>query len=41
METVMTSTLRLIAFGPASTLTRGSDLGMIPEPDFGTWRPLA
>ena len=35
------STLRLIAFGSASTLTRGHEMGTIPEPDFGTYRPLA
>jgi len=31
----------LITFGPASVLTRGSDMGVLPEPDFGVWRPLA
>jgi hypothetical protein len=35
------STIRLIAFGPASILTRGSDLGAIPEADVGTYPPLA
>lgn len=33
--------LRLIDLGPASRLTRGSDMGSLPEPDFGVWRPLA
>ena len=41
-ETIkMRTHLRLIAFGPASLLTRGSDMGALPEPDFGVWRPLA
>lgn len=31
----------LITFGRASVLTRGSDMGVLPEPDFGVWRPLA
>lgn len=31
------STLRLIAFGPASLLTRGSDKGTIPETDLGVY----
>ncbi len=35
------SNIRLIAFGPASILTRGSDIGTIPEPDVGTYQPLA
>lgn len=35
------TTLRLIAFGAASVLTRGSDMGALPEPDFGLWRALA
>lgn len=35
------SNLRLIAFGAASVLTRGSELGSIPEPDVGTYAPLA
>lgn len=39
-ETVVTRTI-LITFGPASILTRGSDMGVLPEPDFGVWRPLA
>lgn len=29
--------LRLIAFGPASLLTRGSDKGSIPETDLGVY----
>ncbi len=33
--------IRLIAFGPASILTRGSDLGNIPEADVGTYPPIA
>jgi hypothetical protein len=35
------SKIRLIAFGPASILTRGADLGSIPEPDVGTYPPHA
>jgi hypothetical protein len=35
------SNIRLIGFGPASILTRGSDLGNIPEADVGTYPPLA
>jgi len=35
------ATLRLMAFGPVSILTRGHEMGTIPEPDFGTYRPLA
>lgn len=31
------SKLRLIAFGPASLLTRGSDKGTIPETDLGVY----
>jgi len=31
------SRLRLIAFGPASLLTRGSDKGTIPETDLGVY----
>lgn len=31
------SHLRLIAFGPASVLTRGSDKGTIPETDLGVY----
>lgn len=33
--------VRLISFGPASILTRGADGGNIPEPDVGTYPPLA
>jgi hypothetical protein len=32
---------RLLALGAAALLTRGSDMGLLPEPDFGLWRPLA
>lgn len=28
---------RLIAFGPASVLTRGAEKGTIPETDFGVY----
>lgn len=35
------SKIRLIAFGPASVLTRGAERGNIPEPDVGTYPPLA
>ncbi len=35
------SSIRLITFGAASILTRGSELGSIPEPDVGTYAPLA
>lgn len=35
------SNIRLIAFGAVSVLTRGSDLGNIPEADVGTYPPLA
>lgn len=35
------STLRLLSFGAAAILTRGSDMGALPEADFGVWRPLA
>lgn len=38
---MMRTNLRLISFGPASLLTRGSDMGALPEPDFGVWRALA
>lgn len=31
------SKLRLIAMGPASLLTRGSDRGTIPETDLGVY----
>jgi len=31
------SRLRLITFGPASLLTRGSDKGTIPETDLGVY----
>lgn len=34
-------TLRLLSFGSAAALTRGSDMGTLPESDFGVWRPLA
>lgn len=34
-------TLRLITLGAAATLTRGTDMGTLPENDFGVWRPLA
>lgn len=37
----MRAKLQLIALGSASLLTRGSDMGALPEPDFGVWRPLA
>lgn len=32
---------RLYAFGPAGVLTRGADMGAVPETDFGVWRPTA
>jgi hypothetical protein len=32
---------RLIIFGAAALLTRGADMGLLPEPDFGLWRPQA
>lgn len=35
------SKIRLIAFGPASILTRGAERGTIPENDFGVYQPLA
>lgn len=31
------SHIRLIAFGPASVLTRGAPQGVIPEPDLGVY----
>lgn len=31
------STLRLVAIGAVSTLTRGSDGSIVPEPDMGTF----
>lgn len=31
------SNIRLIAFGPASTLTRGAERGSIPENDLGVY----
>lgn len=31
------SKIRLIAFGPASILTRGAEKGAIPETDFGVY----
>ncbi len=34
-------TLRLITVGSAATLTRGTDMGTLPENDFGVWRPPA
>ncbi|WP_171982002.1 hypothetical protein [Brevundimonas sp. LM2] len=41
-ETKMTQLKpRLLAFGAAAALTRGSDMGTLPETDFGVWRPLA
>jgi hypothetical protein len=33
--------LRLLSFGSAGVLTRGADMGAVPENDFGVWRPLA
>lgn len=33
--------LRLLSFGAAGVLTRGTDMGTLPENDFGVWRPLA
>jgi len=33
--------LRLQAFGAAGVLTRGADMGAVPETDFGVWRPFA
>ena len=33
--------LRLLSFGAAAVLTRGTDMGALPENDFGVWRPLA
>lgn len=33
--------LRILSFGPASTLTRGSDMGVVPETDFGVFRTPA
>ncbi len=33
--------LRLLPFGAAGVLTRGADMGAVPENDFGVWRPLA
>lgn len=31
------SNVRLIAFGPASALTRGGPIGIIPETDLGVY----
>lgn len=33
--------LRLVAFGAVSSLTRGSDGGIVPEPDMGTFPKTA
>ena len=32
---------RLYLLGDAGQLTRGADMGLLPEPDFGLWRPQA
>lgn len=37
----MRTHLCLITLGPASLLTRGSDMGALPEADFGFWRSMA
>lgn len=36
-----TTILRLVAFGAVSALTKGSDGGIIPEPDMGTFPKTA
>lgn len=33
--------VRIVAFGVVSTLTRGSDGGIVPEPDMGTFPKTA
>ncbi len=33
--------IRLQTFGRAAVLTRGADMGIVPEPDFGVWRAQA
>lgn len=35
------TSIRLIVLGQASACTRGSDMGALPEPDFGVWRHSA
>lgn len=32
--------LRLLSFGAAAVLTRGTVMGSLPESDFGVWPPL-
>lgn len=34
-------TLRILAFGAVSALTKGSDGGIVPEPDMGTFPKTA
>lgn len=32
--------IRLVGFGAVSALTRGSDIGVLPETDHDFWRPM-